>query len=259
MSAKDFAPQTIKNRLGWARTIFKAAIADQLLAVDPSAGVRTPRLAPKSERMAIPTAEEIHALLEHSPAWFKPMIALGAFAGLRIGEANGLQGSDVDFLRRTIEVNRQVQRRSSLPFEVRPPKYLSYRTVAAPDGLLTILSQHIEQVGLYGDDGWFMPGRDRGPAWPRAVDYNWTRTRDAAGLDTKFHSLRHSYASGLIAAGCDVVTVQHALGHKSASVTLDVYSHLWATSEDTTRVAAQGLFESVSNAHAGTVRADGTL
>jgi site-specific recombinase XerD len=42
------------------------------------------------------------------------------------------------------------------------------------------------------------------------------------------------YASGLIAAGCDVVTVQRALGHASAT-TLHTYRHLWPTAEDRSR------------------------
>ena len=54
------------------------------------------------------------------------------------------------------------------------------------------------------------------------------------------HDLRHFYASGLIASGC-VVTVQRALGHASATITLGVYSHLWPTAEDRTRAAAGDL------------------
>ena len=45
----------------------------------------------------------------------------------------------------------------------------------------------------------------------------------------------------LEAAGCDVVTVQRALGHASATTTLNTYSHLWPTAEDRTRKAAGGL------------------
>ena len=48
----------------------------------------------------------------------------------------------------------------------------------------------------------------------------------------KLHDLRHFYASGLIAAGCDVVTVQRSLGHAKATTTLDTYAHLWPTAED---------------------------
>src|SRR5215218_7081746 len=65
----------------------------------------------------------------------------------------------------------------------------------------------------------------------------------ATGLSgVKLHDLRHFYASGLIAAGCDVVTVQGALGHASATTTLNTYSHLWPTAEDRTRRAAEDLF-----------------
>src|ERR671921_452362 len=70
----------------------------------------------------------------------------------------------------------------------------------------------------------------------------WLRTTKAAGVTgVTVHSLRHHFASGLIADGCDVVTVQRALGHKSPSVTLNTYSHLWPTAEDRTRQAASGL------------------
>jgi integrase len=53
-----------------------------------------------------------------------------------------------------------------------------------------------------------------------------------------------SNASGLIAAGCDVVTVQRALGHVAPSITLNTYSHLWPTAEDRTRVAAADIARS---------------
>ena len=43
------------------------------------------------------------------------------------------------------------------------------------------------------------------------------------------------------AAGCDVVTVQRALGHRSATVTLATYAHLWPTAEDRTRQAAAAM------------------
>jgi integrase len=45
----------------------------------------------------------------------------------------------------------------------------------------------------------------------------------------------------LIAQGCDVVTVQRALGHANPAVTLKTYCHLWPTAEDKTRKAAAAL------------------
>jgi integrase len=63
----------------------------------------------------------------------------------------------------------------------------------------------------------------------------------------RLHDLRHFYASGLIAAGCDVVTVQRALGHASATTTLRTYAHLWPTAEDRTRAATADLMRCVNS------------
>ena len=66
-------------------------------------------------------------------------------------------------------------------------------------------------------------------------------------MSFRLHDLRHFYASGLIASGCDVVTVQRAMGHGSASLTLNTYSHLWPKAEDRTRnAAAQMLTEALT-------------
>ena len=63
----------------------------------------------------------------------------------------------------------------------------------------------------------------------------------------RLHDLRHFYASGLIAAGCDVVTVQRGLGHAPATTTLRTYAHLWPTAEDRTRAAAADLMRSATS------------
>jgi integrase len=61
------------------------------------------------------------------------------------------------------------------------------------------------------------------------------QTADLSGIE--LHDLRHFYASGVIAAGCDVMTVPRALGHSKATTTLTTYPHLWPTTEDRTRAA----------------------
>jgi integrase len=82
----------------------------------------------------------------------------------------------------------------------------------------------------------------RQPLNRNSAGHQWRQVRKAAGLDGyTLHDLRHFYASGLIASGCDVGTVQRALGHSSATITLGVYSHLWPTAEDRTRAAAGDL------------------
>lgn len=61
---------------------------------------------------------------------------------------------------------------------------------------------------------------------------------------TRFHDLRHYYASLLIRHGESVKTVQARLGHASAAETLDTYSHLWPDSDDRTREAVDAVLGS---------------
>lgn len=173
---------------------------------------------------------------------FRPSVAVCAFAGLRLGEAAGLRGVDINFLKRTIHVAQQVQGTTKANSRLVAPKAGSERVVFVPADLMAILSE----TATAGDDLVFRT--PRGDMWNRNnAGEEWRRIRNAAGLpdDVTLHALRHTYASSLIAAGCDVVTVQRALGHSQPSITLNVYSHLWPSAEDRTRAAAAEFMGSV--------------
>lgn len=79
------------------------------------------------------------------------------------------------------------------------------------------------------------------------------------GIDNRLHDLRHFYASGLICAGCVVVTVQRALGHSSAAITLTTYSHLWPDANDRTRKAAEEPLEASLGAIADPLRTESEI
>ena len=246
-------PSTITTRMRFVRGVLRGAVRDQVLAVDPSAGVVLPRQRRAEHRMTIPTSEQVGWLLEAVEAPYRPFIAACAFAGLRIGEAAGLQVGDIDFLRRTLHVQRQAQNNGGV-VEVSPPKSGSERVVSIPDELVTMFAQHVERVGVFGEDGWLFPGA---PPTPASLRYWFGRASDEAGLaGISPHDLRHYFASGLIASGCDVVTVQRALGHAQATVTLNTYSHLWPTAEDRTRTAAAGLMRAALEPRADSLRTD---
>ncbi|MGF0313101.1 tyrosine-type recombinase/integrase [Rhodococcus sp. IEGM1428] len=92
-------------------------------------------------------------------------------------------------------------------------------------------------------DRWLLPGENSHPWHQNSVGYRWIETKKvAAQPDWHLHDLRHFYASGLIYAGCDVITVQRALGHSSPNVTLSTYAPLWPNADDRTRTAADQMF-----------------
>ncbi|WIJ46179.1 tyrosine-type recombinase/integrase [Curtobacterium citreum] len=235
------APGTIRTRIGNLRTLVRGAIVDRVMTADPSLGVRLPRLRRTQAAMRIPSPEQVGGILEAAEEWFRPFVALTAFAGLRIGEVAGVQAGDIAFLKRTLQVTRQVQNEPG-ELVVKAPTHGSERPVPLPDDLVALLSKHVADVGVHGEAGWLMPGR---PPNPDSLSWHFGKTLERAGVTGYTpHDMRHFYASGLIAAGCDVVTVQRALGHASASTTLRVYSHLWADAEDRTRSAAATLMRS---------------
>ena len=243
-----WAPSTIKTRFVIVRSVFRAAVADRVIAVDPSTHIALPRRRKAEAAMRVLTVEEIGVLLAHADSTrvstrkgFRAYVALCAFAGLRKGEAAAVQVGDIDFLRRRLTVSRQLQRDGS-DYAIRPPKYGSERVVYVPGELLTILSEHIATHLDDNDPTQWLFTVDDQPMYDNAITWRWRATRTSAKLPhIRLHDLRHFYASGLIAAGCDVVTVQRALGHSTATTTLNTYSHLWPTAEDRTRKAAGGL------------------
>lgn len=125
------------------------------------------------------------------------------------------------------------------------PKAGSSRTIYVPEDLTTLLAAHVEDVGTRGEDRFFFS--NGGYLFNRnSAGHYWREAAKGAGLKGfTLHSLRHYFASGLIRAGCDVVTVQRALGHSQPSITLDVYSSLWPDAEDRTRAAAAGMMADV--------------
>ena len=242
MSARNLAAGTIHTRTNNVRAVFRGAVADRLIPVDPSEGITLPRRRRAAAAMTIPTMAEVGRLIQTADGPFKAFIGLSAFAGLRLGEGAGVQVGDIEFLNRRLIVSRQIQRENG-GFEVRAPKYGSERTIYLAPKLVEMLTEHVR---LYrpGNDPtrWLFTGEGDDPPHQNTVGHRWRATLARAKVENiRLHDLRHFFASGLIAQGCDVVTVQRALGHTQATTTLSTYSHLWPTAEDRTRRAAEAM------------------
>jgi integrase len=126
--------------------------------------------------MVLPTAAQVRALMDTVPSRWRAHVAVCAFAGLRLGEASALRVSDVDFLRRTIAVSRQVQGYGAA-VEVRAPKYGSERIIYAPAALTDLLSVHVAEYRpgddpdrwLFGDGDRPVPAGTIRPMWRKAA------------------------------------------------------------------------------------------
>ena len=243
---RPLAPSTIRTRYNYVSMSFRAAVRDRVISVDPTAGVRLPRARRAEHTMVIPTPGQVRAALDHAAPEHRALVAVCAFAGLRLGEAAGLRADDLDAAAGLLSVRRQVQGTNVANAEVVPPKAGSERVIAVPAELVDILREHINAIGTIRAEGYLFTSG--GHLLNRSsAGHIWRMIRKRAGLPAEYtlHTLRHFYASALIAAGCDVVTVQRALGHAQPSITLNTYSHLWNTDEDRTRAATADLMKTV--------------
>jgi hypothetical protein len=100
MDGAGLAPGTIKTRLINMRSVLRAAVRDRVIPSDPSDGLSGPRGRRPRARMSIPNPEQVVTLMGAIDPRYNALVPVAAFAGLRLGEAAGLQIGDIDFLRR---------------------------------------------------------------------------------------------------------------------------------------------------------------
>ena len=234
----DYAPSTVEATYRLLATIFRSAVADRLIPSSPCIRIQLPR---QDAGQVVPlSVEQVVAVREHMPERARAMVTVAAGVGLRRGEVLGLTVDRIDFLRRTITVDRQLVQTPGKGMQFGPPKTsASVRTVPAPVEVIQRLAHHIELNSIEHPWGLvFTNSRRREWSRSRFSDI-WRTAADDAKLPegTRFHDLRHHTASLLIAAGCSVKVVQHQLGHASATETLDTYSHLWPNDDQRVRDA----------------------
>ncbi|MBE7189877.1 site-specific integrase [Jatrophihabitans endophyticus] len=247
-------------------SVFAAAVDDELIAKNPcrARSVRTPRVQP---RRVIPwTAEQVHDVRSALPDRYRAVVTIGAGLGLRQGEIFGLSPDDVDFLRGTVQVRRQVKLLSNGSLIYALPKGRKTRDVplaeTVRDDLASFLAAHpANTISLPWEieDGaeqgvpLIITTRERSAATRTYFNsFVWKRALLAAGVEATrengCHALRHFYASVLLDAGESIKAVSEYLGHSDAGFTLRTYTHLMPSSSERSRRAINAAFRSSDHA-----------
>jgi integrase len=230
------APATVEVVFRIFAAILGDAVSDRLIATNPAKGMKLPKKV--AEPVVPPTVAEVESIRSELPDRYRALVTLAAGSGLRQGECFGLTVDRVDFLRRSITMNRQLVLVPGGPPTFGPPKTAaSIRSIPLADVVGAALARHLEHWPA-GDDGLFFTNQNGEALRRNRFNELWRAARARASLDPlRFHDLRHFYASLLIAHGESVKVVQARLGHASASETLDTYAHLWPDNEERTRAA----------------------
>jgi integrase len=121
------SPSTAKVVATYVSMILKAAVRDGLIPTNPAEGIKLAKV--EVHQVVIPSTEDVLAISEAMPDRYQAMVTLAAGTGLRQGEVFGLTLDRVDFLRRSVRVDRQLQTVSGPPALCPPKTAASVRAV----------------------------------------------------------------------------------------------------------------------------------
>lgn len=219
-------PSTIRNALMPLRVIFRRAVEDGDLAVNPCAHLRLPAVRGRRERIASP--EKAQRLLAALPERDRPVWATALYAGLRRGELMALRWDDVDLAAGVIRVERSYDDKGRV--EVEPKSRAGRRTVPIVGAFRDVLVEYKARQDR--DRGLVFGSSTETPFVPSNL---WRRAQRAwrrGGLEPiGLHEARHTFASVLIAAGVNAKAITTYMGHASIQTTYDVYGKLMPGSE----------------------------
>lgn len=243
LSGLGLAAASVRKIHGVLSQALDYAVKDGRLGVNPAAGVSLPRMR-QSEKVFL-NHEQVRALAEACGPEYELVVLFLAYTGLRWGEMAALRVKNLDFTRQRVIVAESVTPVGGrLVFG--PPKGHARREVPIPRFLTAPLMNRTAGKG----PGEFVFLGLRGGVMRTRTFQRVALAKAVAALGLGYftpHMLRHTAASLAIASGADVKVVQTMLGHKSATMTLDLYGHLFgdrldvvAESMEAARVAALG-------------------
>ncbi len=233
-----------KNMVRLLSTLLDDGIAARHLVVSPlrSRELQKPRALRAEdhpEEVQILATDEVNRLLDALPGEYQPVFLTAVSTGVRLGELRGLQWGDIDWRRKTLYVQRSIDRGVAYV----PKSERSRRRIDVGDQWLAAMAALRRQ--RYGEapapaDALLFPNEQGQALDPDNLrKRTWLPALAKAGLGHyEIKALRHTFASVLVAQGHDIVYVSRMLGHANAAFTLRVYAHLMPNQR---RDAAAGL------------------
>ena len=230
------SPRSVAHLRATLRAALNDALKWGLVARNVAALVDAPKV--KKLEMKVFTAEQARAFLEAAKVerletLFRTALSLGC----RQGEALGLQWQDVDLEAGILIVRRALQRIDGT-LQLVPTKEDKVHTITLPAATVSALAAHRtrqQEERLIAGSTWretdFVFTTASGtPLDARNVIRTFHRILKRAGLPKiRFHDLRHSIATLLLAQGVSPGYVKDLLGHSSVAFTLQTYGHVLAT------------------------------
>lgn len=250
---KPLASKTIRHNLSFISDVFSYAVRMDLVSDNPCRKVTIPKGEVKEK--PIYSQEEIAQLLtaiNGEDTKYRAFFYLIAYSGFRRSEMLGLEWKDIDFKNNIISIKRTSNYTSERGIYTDTTKTKRSKRVLKISpyimGILKELKDEQDEEALRLGDKWVESDRLfvewNGEPMNNQTPYGWLK-EFCEKNDMPFygiHSFRHFAASALISSGLDVVTVSGALGHCNSGTTLNVYAHMFQTTQARVAQTMDGAF-----------------
>lgn len=244
--AKDGrAKKTLIDYRNTVSAILDIALHDRAISVNPAQWVVVPKSAPRGQRFAL-TAEE-RGWIDTTPHRAQTAAMIMMHSGLRRGELLALTWRDIDWDEGTLSVNKSVTFDGNAPVLKRGGKTDAATRIVPLDPVLREYLRPLSasrsplELVVPGPDGRHMTESAFTRMWDSYLSVlNELHGQKLGVKKSRFspggipmtirnitpHTLRHTYATVLHAAGVDVLTAKEWLGHSDVRTTLSIYTHL---------------------------------
>ncbi len=251
LSASGLAPATVVKAAQILGKTMGAAVDAGMVALDPTARVKLPRIEHRDMLFLAPG--QVATLADEIDPRYRALVLTGAYCGLRFGELAGLKVDRVDLFHRRIEVLEIVTEVHGQHYIGPPKTRAGRRAVPVPRVVADALTEHLGTIT--GDIVFPAPegGYLRGSLFRRRMWQPATARTGVAGL--RLHDLRHTAVALWIAAGASPKEVAARAGHASVVTVLDRYGHLLPGHEDKVNDALDAIAEAASSTPNASVRA----
>jgi integrase len=214
---------TVAKAYRLLKAVLNTAVDDELIRRNPCRikGAGTER---SPERPTV-TIEQVYAIAGGVRPWFKALVLLAAFTGLRWGELIALRRRHLDLDGDgVVKVRGSVAEVDGKFIEGPPKSEAGRRDVAIPAVIVPELRAHLDEHAQAGADGRVFIGPTG--AIPRRTNFQatWRKAVEAAGVPgLHFHDLRHT-GNMLAAESASLRELMARMGHSSTRAAL-IYQH----------------------------------
>jgi integrase len=256
---RGLAPASVAHLHAVVHKALTTAHRQHLVPQNVADLVTAPSARKHRREMQVLSAEQANVLLVAARGdRLEALYVLALSTGARLGELLALRWGDVDFGSGVLEIAHSLHYDAGGAWALTSPKTAKgKRRIELTEGALRALKQHERRqkaerlaAGPAWQDHRFIFTRATGEPLrgTHILERQFRPLLQRAGLPpVRFHDLRHTAASLLLADGVHVLVVSQLLGHSDISMTLGVYAHLNPTMQRTARTSMERLL--VGGAH----------